>query len=224
MRCDEDEHLVMLESLGALYTRGYPVDWPRAQGSDGLATRLPLYPWQWERCWLDVVPQAISRAIAPVDLPPVAEPVPAAEGPGQTLRGLDPERRRIRLDALLREQLAAVLGGDPDRIDPTRPLPELGLQSMMAVELRNRLEGLLDLKLSATLVWSYPTLEAISGHLADRLGTPSTPSVSLAPSDAVRALEAELDSLGAVVTPPLAGNAEELLLAELEALEKGTTR
>jgi hypothetical protein len=42
----------------------------------------------------------------------------------------------------------------------------------MALELRNRLERNLRLKLSATLVWNYPTITAIAAHLESRLATP----------------------------------------------------
>ena len=43
----------MLGSLGALYTLGYPVDWSRIYPSAGQCVRLPFYPWQRERCWLE---------------------------------------------------------------------------------------------------------------------------------------------------------------------------
>jgi hypothetical protein len=39
----------------------------------------------------------------------------------------------------------------------------------MALELRNRLERALRLKLSATLVWNYPTVSALAGHLGSQL-------------------------------------------------------
>ena len=42
----------------------------------------------------------------------------------------------------------------------------MGLTSLMAMELRNRLEAALDRPLSATLAWNYPTLEALVDHLA----------------------------------------------------------
>ncbi len=53
LRREEDEHTVMLGSLGALYTLGYPVDWNRIYPTAGRCVRLPFYPWQRERCWLE---------------------------------------------------------------------------------------------------------------------------------------------------------------------------
>lgn len=46
------------------------------------------------------------------------------------------------------------------------PLMSSGLDSLGAVELRNSLEGTLGLKLPPTVVFDYPTAEALSQHLA----------------------------------------------------------
>jgi acyl transferase domain-containing protein len=51
-RREEEDHTVMLGSLGALYALGYPVDWSRTYPAGGRCVRLPFYPWQRERCWL----------------------------------------------------------------------------------------------------------------------------------------------------------------------------
>jgi acyl transferase domain-containing protein/acyl carrier protein len=53
LRRDEEERTVMLGSLGRLYTLGYPVDWSRIYPAGGRCARLPVYPWQRERCWLE---------------------------------------------------------------------------------------------------------------------------------------------------------------------------
>ena len=53
LRREEEERAVMLGSLGMLYTLGYPVDWSRIYPAGGRCVRLPLYPWQRERCWLE---------------------------------------------------------------------------------------------------------------------------------------------------------------------------
>jgi len=40
----------------------------------------------------------------------------------------------------------------------------------MALELRNRLEDNLEVTLPATVAWSYPTIAALAGHVAEKLG------------------------------------------------------
>ena len=53
LRHEEDERSVLLGSLGALYTLGYPIDWNLIYPTSGQCVRLPGYPWQRERCWLE---------------------------------------------------------------------------------------------------------------------------------------------------------------------------
>ena len=45
------------------------------------------------------------------------------------------------------------------------PLSEVGLDSLLAVELRNALAKSLEAALSATLLFDHPTIEALSGFL-----------------------------------------------------------
>ncbi len=53
MRREEDEQFVMLESLGGLYVQGYPIAWPLLYPNGGEVVRLPNYPWQRERFWVE---------------------------------------------------------------------------------------------------------------------------------------------------------------------------
>ena len=77
--------------------------------------------------------------------------------------------RRACFESLVRAQVGDVLGLSPERIEPRRPLQAMGLSSLMAVELRNRLSRQLGARLSATMVWNYPTLEALLPHLESKL-------------------------------------------------------
>ncbi len=77
--------------------------------------------------------------------------------------------RRRRFEVLVREQVGAVLKMPGDRVEPRRPLQAMGLTSLMTVELRNRLGRLLGVRLPATLVWNYPTLEVLLPHLETKL-------------------------------------------------------
>jgi acyl transferase domain-containing protein/acyl carrier protein len=92
------------------------------------------------------------------------------------------ERRKL-LDGVVKSAVGAVLKVAPTRIDPRKPIGSMGLTSLMAMELRNRLEAELDRPLSATLVWNYPTVEALVAYLLD-----STPG---------RAAEADVGDLAA---------------------------
>jgi NADPH:quinone reductase-like Zn-dependent oxidoreductase/NAD(P)-dependent dehydrogenase (short-subunit alcohol dehydrogenase family)/acyl carrier protein len=79
------------------------------------------------------------------------------------------EELRGRLVAWLRQQVAAVLRLDSERVPEDKAVRSLGLDSLMALELRNRLERQLHMKLSATLVWNYPTVAKLAEFLQKRL-------------------------------------------------------
>ena len=110
-----------------------------------------------------------SDAHADLSQAPAAPPAPppllvAARSSG-------PAARRSLLARVVRDELGAVLGLPADEpVSVRQGLFELGMDSMMAVELRGRLERRLDLALSPTLVFDHPTLDALALHLAGLLG------------------------------------------------------
>jgi acyl carrier protein len=76
------------------------------------------------------------------------------------------------VEAEVRALALRVLALDPKTaIDPREPLNALGLDSLMAVELRNAIGKLVDRTLPATLLFKYPTVVALTAYLAtDVLG------------------------------------------------------
>ena len=64
-----------------------------------------------------------------------------------------------------------MLGAAPNETpDPDIPLNESGLDSLMALELRKSLGSGLDLRLPATLLFNFPTVNALTEHLAGLIG------------------------------------------------------
>jgi acyl transferase domain-containing protein/NADPH:quinone reductase-like Zn-dependent oxidoreductase len=130
-----------------------PVDWSRFLRPFAPGTEPPFFAEMVRR----------ERASAPV-----ADAAPAV---GSDLRRELAEagagERRPLLARFLRRQATRVLGLDPSQpIDGRQPLGELGLDSLMAVEMRNALGLAVGAPLPATLLFDHPTLDALADYLA----------------------------------------------------------
>jgi myxalamid-type polyketide synthase MxaE and MxaD len=103
-----------------------------------------------------------------------------------SLAALPATERKKRLEPVIREALGQALKLAPDRIDPHRALGSMGLSSLLAMELRNRLERALGRSLPASLAFNYPTVAALVDHLAgaDRPSSPAE-AVPVAPAKPV---------------------------------------
>ncbi|MER6417121.1 phosphopantetheine-binding protein, partial [Streptomyces humidus] len=103
------------------------------------------------------------------------------------------EREQALLD-LVRRRAADVLGhGDIGEVGPAQAFRELGVDSLTAVELRNRLAAETGLKLPSTLVFDYPTSRHLAAFLdAELFGSGEADPETL--------LAAELDRLASTIS------------------------
>ena len=155
-----------LEVLGALVADGRPrsivapVDWPtfgRAR-----AARLPA---------------SVRDLVAATDRG--ASPAPA--GLVEALAEAEPDARAELVEAHVRGLVGEVVKLVPSRIDDHQPFGSLGFDSLLAIELRNRLDTTVGLPFSATVAWNYPTVAELSAHVLDRLVDVSAPASGAAP-------------------------------------------
>jgi acyl transferase domain-containing protein/NADPH:quinone reductase-like Zn-dependent oxidoreductase/SAM-dependent methyltransferase/aryl carrier-like protein len=85
----------------------------------------------------------------------------------KALLAAPPTERREKIIALLREQVSRILGTSEDKLDADRPLTDLGLDSLMAVELRNWIEGDLRLSLSSVELLRGPSVTQLAELLTE---------------------------------------------------------
>lgn len=118
-------------------------------------------------------PESI-RSVVPA-APPLA-PAPPAREEG-TVAGVGRTADTIR--GWLVEWLVREVGLDASAIDPRRPFASQGLDSVTGVRLADALGQWLGVPLETTLAWDYPTIDALSLHLA---GASADAGISEAPS------------------------------------------
>jgi NAD(P)-dependent dehydrogenase (short-subunit alcohol dehydrogenase family)/acyl carrier protein len=121
----------------------------------------------------------------------------------EALLAAEPAERRQLLQFYLGEQVARVLGLSPSKLDIQQPLSHLGLDSLMAVELKNRIA--VDLKVNVPVVkflQGFSVDQAVTQVLDQLAAEAANPTTPLAPA----------------VAPPGEQRNAERLLANLDRL------
>jgi acyl transferase domain-containing protein len=214
---DDHELRTLAIALGRLHCRGAHVRWSRFYHGDATSVRLPTYPWQRERCWIDApvatTPDAVPATTithSPGAQQPESAPVAGSEArstgmavanerhdasvvPGNTvrsapesapsdvvtaevaaadLRGLPQPDRQSALQTYLGRQIAQTLDVEPSAIGLREPLTHLGIDSLMAIEVKNRIESELRVKISIGQFLEGPTIAGLTDMLLPQLDNP----------------------------------------------------
>ncbi|WP_143660571.1 type I polyketide synthase, partial [Streptomyces sp. JHA26] len=120
----------------------------------------------------------------------------------QRLAGLTPAEQLRILTELVREHTATVLGHDSaDAVEDDHAFLEVGITSLTAVEIRNRLNHVTGLTLPATLLFDHTTPAALAAYLRGRLQPGATPE----PETSTGTAGAGGTGLPAAPTAPVAG-------------------
>ena len=137
----------------------------------------------------------------------------------QQLTAAPVKQRQAILTTYIQRDVATVLGRDRSQIiDPQLGFFDMGMDSLMTLELRNRLQVSLGHTLPSTLTFEYPTIEALVGYLIGEVLSLESSS----PSDAES--QRETDARVEVLTEieGLSNNELEALIdEELAALING---
>jgi acyl carrier protein len=84
----------------------------------------------------------------------------------ERLRQAPAKKRRQTLEAHVRDQAIKVLGLSPSfKLDLNQGLATFGMDSLMTIELKNRLQASVGKTLSSTIVFDHPTVAALAEYL-----------------------------------------------------------
>ncbi|CAL9382511.1 type I polyketide synthase [Nocardiopsis dassonvillei] len=164
---ERDEQRGFAEGLAALHARGAHVDWS-AYLPPGPVTALPTYPFQRERYWMN--PPAGGRVVVETGAGATAAGGGAAPGARADLTALGDDERTEALLDLVRRESAALLGhASPRDVRADQGFLEMGLDSLGAVRLGERLSAATGLDVSATTVFDHPEPRVLAAHLSAEL-------------------------------------------------------
>jgi len=175
---------------GPIADAGYLADHPAQR--DALSRRLGAVPMEAAPS-LASLPAMLASGLASValaevnwgagksHLPVLSEPMFAAvagradaRGDGadiaDLLAGKTPEEVKEIVLGLLLDEIAVILRVGKAKLDPNRPLSEIGMDSLMAVELRIAIERSLGVEIPALMLNESVTLVAMAARIAQSLG------------------------------------------------------
>ena len=146
-------------------------DWLCAQAAAHGLTQVAVLPIDWHA----FARARGARMPAWLRARTASAPTPADAGASvrERLAAATADERLRLLEDTVRDAVAQVLKLSPARIDARKTFGSMGLSSLLAMELRNRLEVALQRPLSATLAWNHPTVAALAAHLAQDTAAPA---------------------------------------------------
>ena len=165
--------------------------------------------------WPGTLPRvpALVGPLVPEQAPVAATP----QGLAGTLAAAPPERRAGVLAEALSGQVGHILGLPGSEIDRGLGFFDAGMDSLMAVELANRLRGLLDVPIPATVAFDHPTIDALTAWLLGALSLGDAASVPGAPVAVALDPDAPIAVIGVSCRMPGGANDPEAFWALLRS-------
>ncbi len=183
----EREYRAWLGAAGQLWCAGAPVDFSLLdRRTRKRRVRLPTYPFERKRHWVDASPVAnvespvaVTTARSVISIPPMTIP----ETVVATASPVVPSAadRRPRVLARIKEQIEDVSGIEVDDADPDANFIELGLDSLALTQLALQLSKSFGIKLTfRQLMEDLSSLERLVMHIDHELPPDAAPSAPTA--------------------------------------------
>jgi acyl transferase domain-containing protein/acyl-CoA synthetase (AMP-forming)/AMP-acid ligase II/acyl carrier protein len=146
---------------------------------------LPIEPSSWNRFAPGgQAPPYMAELAKAAESPATAAPVPVVSSLDRSaLLAAHPDDWQSILESQLRDQTSRVLKMSPAALDIEQPLSNLGIDSLMAIELKNRIEADLGATVPMVKFLEGPSVRELSAFLAEQLVPLLTPTRRLRNSD-----------------------------------------
>ncbi|WP_131770558.1 type I polyketide synthase [Candidatus Protofrankia californiensis] len=176
MRAEHDQATAVRASIAALHCAGLDVEWRQWHG-DGALADVPPTTWDRRtyliRTLTDGPAQMINQVPSALAEPDTQRP-DAEETADDVLadihRHTGDERRRVIAKHLV-ETVRELLGLRTHRVSTSATFAELGLDSLRALELRERLEQVFHVSIPLASIWEHPTIAEFSAYIDGLLST-----------------------------------------------------
>ncbi|HEV3379722.1 MAG TPA: beta-ketoacyl synthase N-terminal-like domain-containing protein [Trebonia sp.] len=167
-----------LRALAQAHAHGMVLDWPNVFGGGVSRVELPTYAFQRQRYWPTSTRQDVPAT------PPAAEPHQIAPVTAEPPLGAPVAVGREQLLDLVVGLTAGLLEIPAGEIDCDDGFFQLGMDSLLATELRKELEVRLKREFPGTLLFEQPTVAALVDFLVSAVESAPAPAADAPPSKA----------------------------------------
>ena len=141
------------------WAAGKKVDWTSLYSERPGKVSLPTYPFEKLKCWIDRKVSAVRQVTAPAAQPLAQAPQPVQSSP------VIMEADLSAIKAFLKHELSEQLYLDEEKITDQREFAKIGLDSVVGVEIVNKINQEYGLNLEAKVVYDYPTVSKLAAFI-----------------------------------------------------------
>ncbi|MDP8984155.1 MAG: acyltransferase domain-containing protein, partial [Pseudomonadota bacterium] len=192
---ERDDHRCLLESLGRLWIHGAAPDWRAVHGAPRARVRLPNYPFERSRHWID--PPKSTLADAPTPGAPAEFRAGAVEGASAAdiplltsihdespMQSNSVDNRISEISAAIAGIFEELSGERPASADAQTTFLEMGYDSLFLTQVAQKIQSQMKVKITfRQLLGDFSTIPALATFLADKvpMGTARPQSAAASP-------------------------------------------
>ncbi|BAB74378.1 hypothetical protein DSM107007_52650 [Nostoc sp. PCC 7120 = FACHB-418] len=155
-------------------------------------TQIGVVPINWQKFPIN---SPFFENFYPTNNPETRQTPPPKTDLLEKLSQLDKQTGYELLETYLQEQIAKVLGFPPHEINPQTGFFDLGMDSLTAIEFKNRLQTDLKITLPSTIAFDYPNIQTLAHHLNNQLQPTPEPQTEPSTAEIAQLLAQELEQL-----------------------------